>query len=471
MAEGKKHLGIVVVGHVDAGKSTTTGHLMFKLGGIDERTLQKLKDEAAAQGKSSFAFAFFMDKSKDERARGVTIACTTKEFFTDNFHYTIIDAPGHRDFIKNMISGASQADVALLMVPANKGGFETSIQKGNHKKGEVQGQTRQHARLLHLLGVEQVIVGVNKMDAKSVDFGQDRFKEIKSEVSKMLTKIGFKVKKIPFIPFSGWTGDNLVEESENKNLTSWYKGFSVKIKKKEIKGVTLLDALNNVVKCPKRPHKKPFRMPVSGVYKIKGVGDVITGRIEQGTLNPGVQAAFAPTGVDGKAFSIEMHHKTVEKAGPGDNVGVNVKGLNKENMPKVGDVMFIQNEKGDDDPPKAADTFKAAVFVQDHPGKLKCANDQGLGGFTPSIHVRTAKAPCQLLKILWKRGKSTNNAKVEDPVYIEAGDEAECIFKPKGPLCVDAYDVCKPLGRMAAMDSNSLIMLGRVVEANKKKDE
>merc|ERR1719326_751085 len=347
------------------------------------------------------------------------------------------------------------------MVPANKGGFETSIQKGNHKKGEVQGQTRQHARLLHLLGVEQVIVGINKMDR--VDFSQDRYKEIKSEVSKMLTKIGFKVKKIPFIPFSGWTGDNLVEPSSDKK-------FSVKIKKKEIKGVTLLDALNTVVKCPKRPHKKPFRMPVSGVYKIKGVGDVITGRIEQGTLTPGKQAAFAPTGVDGKAFSIEMHHKTVEKAGPGDNVGVNVKGLNKENMPKAGAVMYVEGDAKDADPPAAAETFRAAVFVQDHPGQLKAANDQGLGGFTPSIHVRTAKAPCQLLKILWKRGKATSNAKVEDALYIEAGDEAEVMFKPKGPLCVDAYDVCKPLGRMAAMDSNSLIMLGRVLEANKKVD-
>jgi elongation factor 1-alpha len=469
MAEGKKHLGIVVVGHVDAGKSTTTGHLMFKLGGIDDRTLQKLKDEAEAQGKSSFAFAFFMDKSKDERARGVTIACTTKEFFTDKYHYTIIDAPGHRDFIKNMISGASQADVALLMVPANKGGFETSIQKGNHKKGEVQGQTRQHARLLHLLGVEQVIVGINKMDAPSVKFAQSRYKEIKSEVSKMLTKIGFKVKKIPFVPMSGWTGDNLVEASTKKEF-DWYKGFKVKPKKKEVEGRTLLDALNNVVHVPKRPTKKPFRMPVSGVYKIKGVGDVITGRIEQGTLKPGVTTAFAPTGVSGKAFSIEMHHKTVEKAGPGDNVGVNVKGLNKENMPKVGDVMYVQGENGDADPPAAADTFRAAIFVQDHPGQLKAANDQGLGGFTPSIHVRTAKAPCQLLKIMWKRGKSTSNAKVENPMYIEAGDEAEVLFKPKGPLCVDAYDVCKPLGRMAAMDSNSLIMLGRVLESNKKVD-
>jgi len=469
-ANGKKHLGIVVVGHVDAGKSTTTGHLMFKLGGIDERTLTKLQAEADAVGKGSFAFAFFMDKSKDERARGVTIACTTKEFFTDNYHYTIIDAPGHRDFIKNMISGASQADVALLMVPANKGGFETSIQKGNHKKGEVQGQTRQHARLLHLLGVEQVIVGVNKMDStKPKPYSEERFKEINKEVKKMLTKIGFKTKKIPFVPMSGFKGDNLIEASKNMD---WYKGFKVKPKKKEVEGVTLLDALNDVVFQPKRPRKKPFRMPVSGVYKIKGVGDVITGRIEQGTLNsekkPNV--VFAPTGVTGKCFSIEMHHKTVGPAGPGDNVGVNVKGLVKDNMPKVGDVMSVENEDGDEDPPKAAETFRAAVFVQDHPGQLKSASADGKGGFTPSIHVRTAKAPCQLMKILWKRGKSTSNVKVEDPTFIEAGDEAEVIFKPKLPICVDAYDVCKPLGRMAAMDSNSLIMLGRVLKANKKQD-
>jgi len=467
MAADKKHLGLVVVGHVDAGKSTTTGHLMFELGGINERDLEKLKKEAEAQGKASFAFAFFMDKSKDERARGVTIACTTKEFFTDRYHYTIIDAPGHRDFIKNMISGASQADVALLMVPANRGGFETSIQKGNHKKGEVQGQTRQHARLLHLLGVEQIICGINKMDDKSVGYKEERFKEISSEVKKMLTKIGFKTKKIPFIPMSGWQGDNLAKKSTNMD---WYKGFEVKQKKKKISGHTLVDALNDVVTCPKRPKKKPFRMPVSGVYKIKGVGDVITGRIEQGMLKPNTLVKFAPTLVSGKAFSIEMHHKNVPSAGPGDNVGVNVKGLPKENMPKCGDVMFIENEAGDDSPPAAAKTFKAAVFVQDHPGQLKCSVN-GKGGFCPSIHVRTAKAPCQLIEILWKRGKSTSNVKVENPLYIEAGDEAEVIFEPKCPLCVDAYDVCKPLGRMAAMDSNSLIMLGRVLDTVKVAEE
>eukprot|EP00494_Astrolonche_serrata_P022135 UN22392 len=468
----RKHLGIVIVGHVDAGKSTTTGRLLFELGGLDERTLTKLKAEAEAVGKASFAFAFFMDKSKDERARGVTISCTTKEFYTDKYHYTIIDAPGHRDFIKNMISGAAQADVALLMVPANKGGFETSIQKGNHKKGEVQGQTRQHARLLHLLGVDQLLVGINKMDDKSVGYKEERYKEIQGEVDKMLTKIGFKTKKIPFIPISGWKGDNLLEKSENMK---WWKGFKVKVKKEKVEGSTLLDALNNVATVPKRPTKEPFRMPVSGVYKIKGVGDVITGRIEQGVLKPGAEVGFSPTATDGKCFSIEMHHKTVEKAKPGDNVGVNVKGLKKENMPKCGDVMYIKGEANDKKPPKAVTEFTAAVFVQDHPGQLKAATeDKKLkgwkGGFTPSIHVRTAKSPCQLVKINWKKGKSTSGVKVEDPLFIEAGDEAEVVMRPRMPFTIDSYNDCKPLGRMAAMDSNSLIMLGRILKVTQKED-
>ena len=226
--EDKKHLGIVICGHVDAGKSTTTGHLLFELGGINDREITKLKAEAESLGKGSFAFAFYMDTCKEERARGVTIQCRTKEFFTDNYHYSIIDAPGHRDFIKNMISGASQADVALLMVPANKGGFEVSIAKGNHKKNQVQGQTRQHARLINLLGIEQVIVGINKMDSSSVKYSEDRYNEIKTEVKKMLDKIGFKTKKIPFIPMSGFLGENLTRKSDKM---PWYKGFKVTIKK------------------------------------------------------------------------------------------------------------------------------------------------------------------------------------------------------------------------------------------------
>eukprot|EP01083_Nonionella_stella_P246075 854767_1 len=468
--QGKKHLGIVIVGHVDAGKSTTTGRLLFELGGLTQRELEKLQKEAEQLGKGSFLFAFFMDKTENERKRGITIQCCTREFFTNSYHYTIIDAPGHKDFIKNMISGASQADVALLMVPANKGGFEKSIAKGNHRKGEIQGQTRQHARLCHLLGIEQLIVGINKMDDKSVNWSEDRYKEIKSEVDKMLTKIGYKTKKIPFIPMSGFKGDNLKDPSENMK---WWKGFTVKIKKDKVSGKTLCDALEKVIRPPKRQNKKAFRMPVSGVYKIKGVGDVITGRVEQGTITPGVNVKFYPTGCVGNVFSIEMHHKSVESAHCGDNVGLNVKKLPRENMPHTGDVMAIDDIKVDPSPPKAAADFTALVFVQDHPGKLSCGRSEKnkktgemdiKGGFTPSIHIRTAKAPCQMIKINWKMGKSTSNAKVDGVPYIEAGDQAEVVFRPRTPLVVQPYDECKPLGRIAAMDSNSLIMLGKVTK-------
>jgi elongation factor 1-alpha len=469
--QGKAHLGIVIVGHVDAGKSTTTGRLLFELGGMSERELEKLRKEAQELGKDSFLFAFFMDKTKDERTRGVTIVCTTREFFTPKYHYTIIDAPGHRDFIKNMISGASQADVALLMVPANKGGFETSIAKGNHKKGEIQGQTRQHARLCHLIGIEQLIVGVNKMDDPSVNYAEERFIEIQSEVEKMLTKIGYKTKKIPFIPMSGFKGENLTKESPNMK---WYKGFKVNMGKEEVvEGITLMDALDRVVSPPKRDTKKPFRMPVSGVYQIKGVGDVITGRIEQGKINPGVDVKFYPTNVKGKAFSLEMHHKKVEEAICGDNVGVNVKNLPKENMPHVGDIMAIDDLKLDPLPPRQAEKFVSLVFVQDHPGQLKIASKDTKtggwkGGFTPSVHIRTAKAPCQMIEIKWKMGKATNNQKVENATYIEAGDQAEVVFEPKMPIVAAPFDDCKPLGRMAAMDSNSLIMLGKIVSVDYK---
>jgi len=474
MAEGKDHLGIVIVGHVDAGKSTTTGHLLFELGGMDERTLEKLKKQAEAEGKGSFAFAYFMDKQKDERARGVTISCTTKEFFTEKYHYSIIDAPGHRDFIKNMISGAAQADVALLMVPANTGGFETSIAKGNRKKGEVQGQTRQHARLCHLLGIDQLIVGVNKMDEKSCNWSKDRFEEIKGEVEKMLTKIGYKTKKIPFIPMSGFLGVNLTDKGNSirDEKMPWYKGWKVSIKKEKIEGKTLYDALENVAKPPKRDKKKPFRMPVSGVYKIKGVGDVITGRIEQGFLKPNETVGFAPSGITGKCFTIEMHHKNVDEANTGDNVGVNVKGLPKDNLPKVGDVMY-NNAESKDTCPKQVAEFTVMAFVSDHPGQLRHAKKKGeewTGGFTPTIHVRTAKAPCQMREIKWKMGKSTGNQKVENPPFVEAGDSAEIVMCPKMPFVCAPYDQCKPLGRMAAMDSNSLVMLGKITAVTWKED-
>lgn len=435
---------------------------MFKLGGLKERELKKLEEEAARLGKSSFSFAFFMDKQKEERERGVTISCTCKEFFTEKYHYTIIDAPGHRDFIKNMIGGASKADVALLMVPADKGGFETAIQKGDHKTKAVSGQTREHAKLCYLLGIKKIIIGVNKMDASSVNFSEERFNEIKSEMLKMVEKFGYKKAEatIPVIPISGFQGDNLIEKSDKM---PWYKGFQVKVGKETVQGHTLLDALNNVAKPPKRKPEAPFRMPVSGVFNIKGVGDVITGKVEQGSIKPGQEVVFAPSNTTGKVFTIEMHHKKYDSASHGDNVGLNVKGLSKDNKPKVGDVMFLVNDPNDKTPRAKVKRFTATVNVADHPGQLKPANEEGKGGFTPSVHIRTAKVPCRMVAINWKMGKSTGKQKISEGIkFIEKNDNAEVVFEPKMPIFAETFKSCEGLGRIAVMDSNSLVMLGAI---------
>jgi len=459
MSSEKKHVSLVICGHVDAGKSTTTGRLIFDLGGIPEREMEKLKAEAETLGKASFAFAFYMDRSKEERARGVTIACTTKEFYTDRYHYTIIDAPGHRDFIKNMITGASQADVAVVMVPAD-GNFTTSIQKGNHKAGVVQGQTRQHARLINLLGVKQLIIGVNKMDCDVAKYSKERYDEISAEMKNVLAKVGWKKtfveKSVPIIPISGWCGDNLIAKSDKM---AWWKGVNLVMDGgKKVFVHTLLDALNDMVELPVRDSAKVLRMPVSGVYKIKGVGDVITGRVEQGLVKPGDECIFLPTNTasmpcKGKVFTVEMHHKQQPEAGAGDNVGLNVKGLDKGNMPRVGDVMIKIADKSI----STCSTFEAVVQILDHPGELKV-------GYTPIGFVRTGRAAVRMDSITWKMGKSTGGQKAESPPFVKANEMASIVFKPQNPFVCDTFKNCEGLGRIAIMEGNGVVMLGKVMK-------
>jgi len=460
MAEGKTHVSIVICGHVDAGKSTTTGRLIFELGGIPEREMTKLKEEAERLGKGSFAFAFYMDRQKEERERGVTISCTTKEFFTTTKHYTVIDAPGHRNFIKNMITGASQADVALLMVPAD-GNFTTAIARGNAKAGEVQGQTRQHALLINLLGVKQLLVGINKMDADLAGYKQTRYNEIKEEMERMLTRVGwlkpFVDNCVPFLPISGWRGDNLITKSTNME---WWTGVDIKRDPKDANKIhvnTLLDCLENFVTVPERSTKAIARTPISGIYKIKGIGDVLTGRVEQGTVKPGEEVIFLPTHTtstpcDGKIFTVEMHHKSVPQAVSGDNCGFNVKALRKENMPRVGDVMVLKS----DQTINRAKSFTAQVRVLEHPGELKT-------GYCPIAFVRTGRSAVRMTKINWKVGKETGNQKLEDPVSLKSTEMAEAVFEPQQPFVVDTFKNCEGLGRVALMEGASVIMLGKVV--------
>jgi len=461
----KDHMSIVICGHVDSGKSTTTGRLLFELGGIPEREMEKLKAEAERLGKSSFAFAFYMDRQKEERERGVTISCTTKEFFTEKWHYTIIDAPGHRDFIKNMISGAAQADVALLMVPAD-GNFTTAIQKGNHKAGEVQGQTRQHARLINLLGVKQLLVGVNKMDTDTAGpYSKGRYDEVGGEMKNMLIKVGWKKdfveKGVPVLPLSGWMGDNLLKKSTNM---SWWAGVDVEVEKKQMHIDCLYDCLNDMCSPPGRNETSPMRMPVSGIYKIKGVGDVIAGRVEQGIIKPNEEVIYMPTHTTanvcgGKVFTIEMHHTRHELAKPGDNVGLNIKGLDKQNMPRVGDVMIYKKDTTLD----RCGQFTAQIQTLDIPGEIKI-------GYSPIGFVRCGRSACRATGFDFKVGKETGGKKMENPHSLKSNEMAQVVFVPQQPLVVDSFKSCEGLSRIAFLDGNTAVMLGKVVSLKYKKD-
>jgi elongation factor 1-alpha len=450
----KKHMSVVIGGHVDSGKSTTTGHLLFKLGGISQREVDKMKEEAHNLGKDSFHFAFFLDKQKEERERGITISCTTKEFFTNNFHYTIIDAPGHIDFIKNFITGSSQADIGVLLVPADS--FIVTLQKGNRDEGTVEGQTRMHALLYFLLGIKQLVVCVNKMD--SVGYSQDKFNEIKDEVKHMLKSVGWKKEfvdeSVPIIPISGYQGDNLFDNSEN---LKWFEGQDVKnVNGQKVQVTTLVSALDNYACAPNRVANAPLRMPVSGVFKIKGTGDVITGRLEQGIVKAGDEVVFLPTHTTanpctGRIFSVEMHHKTMDQAGPGDNVGLCIKGLDKKYMPRNGDIMILKS----DNTLKTCKRFAAQAQIMNHPGELKV-------GYSPIGYVRTSHSAIKIVGINWRLSKETGGVKVENPPFIKAGDMTELVFEPQKEFVVEEFKKSEGLGRVAVMDGNSVMMIAKI---------
>jgi elongation factor 1-alpha len=436
MGKEKVHINLVVIGHVDSGKSTTTGHLIYKCGGIDKRTIEKFEKEATEMGKGSFKYAWVLDKLKAERERGITIDIALWKFETKKFYFTIIDAPGHRDFIKNMITGTSQADCAILMIAGGQGEFEAGYAKN--------GQTREHALLAFTLGVKEMIVCINKMDDKSVNYGQARYQEIKDELTKFLAKCGYKTDKdqIPFVPISGWVGDNMIDRSANM---TWYKG------------PILLEALD-AIKPPSRPVEKPLRLPLQDVYKIGGIGTVPVGRVETGSIKPGMTVVFAPSPHSSEVKSVEMHHEQMDVATPGDNVGFNVKGLSIKDIKRGMVAGDIKN-----DPPMKAGSFNAQVIVLDHPNKI-------MAGYTPVVDCHTSHIACKFNKLLQSIDKRTGKKKEDDPKSIKSGDAAIVEMVPTKPMCVEPFTLYPPLGRFAVRDMRKTVAVG-VIKSVKRVDK
>ncbi|MHA1143796.1 MAG: translation elongation factor EF-1 subunit alpha [Candidatus Helarchaeota archaeon] len=432
MADKKPHMNLIIIGHIDHGKSTMMGHLLLLCGGITDAEMRKIQGEVDKRPeKETWKFAFIFDRLKEEMERGITIDLAFRKFNTDNYYFTVIDAPGHRDFVKNMITGSSQADAAILVVSAKTGEFEAGIGVG--------GQTVEHAYLSKTLGINQIIVAINKMDDASVNYSEERFNEVKEEVERLLDRVGYKKETRFFVPTSGWTGENLAEKSDKM---PWYKGDTL---------VKTLDKFQ----VPDKPTDKPLRIPVQDVYKITGVGVVPVGRVETGVLKTGDKIIFMPSGKKTECRSIEMHHEKIDKAEPGDNIGFNVRGLAVKDI-KRGDVVSHENT-----PACVVEDFIGQTIVIYHPTAIAA-------GYTPVIHTHTAQMACTFEQLINKLDVKTGQIVQENPDFLKQDEGGFVKYKPVRPLCIEMFKEFPQLGRFAVRDMGRTVAVGVVTNVTKK---
>ena len=424
MAKQKPHLNVIFIGHVDHGKSTTVGRLLYDSGNLDEQTLRKLKEKAQELGKAGFEFAFVMDELKEERERGVTIELSYKKFLTNKYEITIIDAPGHKDFVKNMITGSSQADIAFLTVAAPEG---------------IMAQTKEHIWLAKTLGVGQLHVLLNKMDVAKYD--EKKYNEVKQEVEKLVKQVGYK--DVNYIPISAYQGDNVAKKSSNM---AWYKG------------PTLMEQLD-LLKVPEKPINLPLRLPIQDVYNITGIGVVPVGKVETGIMKVNDRVIIVPAregkGISGEIKSIEMHHEQIPQAEPGDNVGFSVKGIAKKDIAR-GDVVGHTDKV-----PTIVTEFTAQIVVLNHPTVMTV-------GYTPVFHIHTAQVACQITELVKKLDPATGQVIQEKPDFLKNGDAAIIKVKPTKPLVIEKSADIPHMARFAIRDAGATVAAGMCIDYVKK---
>ncbi len=424
MAETKPHMNLIFIGHVDSGKSTTVGRLLYETGGFSEQDKSKVQKEIETLGKVDFEFAYFLDTSGEERKKGVTIDLSHVKFVTDKYEFTIIDAPGHVDFIKNMITGASEADAAVLVVDAKEG---------------VMQQTREHLYLAKVFGIKNLIIALNKIDLLGYD--EAKYKAVKDAVMKAVKASYPNAESLNYIPIASKEGTNLVKKSEK---TPWYQG------------PTLLEALN-ALPLPERPTQLPLRIPIEDVYSIQGVGTVPVGKVISGIIKPGDKIIFEPSHVTGEVKSVQMHYQTLDQAGPGDNIGFNVRGVEKDQV-KRGDVVGTVSA-----PPTVVSEFTAQIIVLNHPTAISA-------GYSPVLHAHTAQVPVRFKKILKRLDPKTGATAEENPATIKQGDAAIVVLEPLKPLSIEKSDTIPQLSGFAIRDMGLTIAAGRCIDLVPKQD-
>ena len=418
-------MNLVIIGHIDHGKSTTMGHLLVVTGGITDRELRQMEELSSKLERASWKYAFVFDRLKEERERGITIDLAFREFSTQNYYFTIIDAPGHRDFVKNMITGSSQADAAILVVSAKKGDFEAGISAG--------GQTIEHAYLARTLGIGQLIVAINKMDDNTVNYSEERYKEVQEEIERLCDRIPYPKDKVQYVPMSGYLGDNLAKPSDKM---PWWSG------------PTLVGALDNL-KQPEKPTDKPLRIPVQDVYKITGIGTVPVGKVETGVLKVGEKIVFMPSAKETECKSIEMHHKQMKQAEPGDNIGFNVRGLSVADIKRGNMVGHPKNM------PTVADEITGQIIVIFHPTAVTA-------GYTPVVHAHTAQVACTFMEIVSKFDPKTGQPIQDKPDFLKQDEGGIIKMKPVKPLCIEKLSDFPQIGRFAIRDSGRTVGVGVV---------
>ena len=429
MAKEKPIMNVVFVGHVDQGKSTAVGRIFYDGGAVSEQEMKKFKEEAEKHGKAGFEFAYVMDNLKEERERGVTINLSYKKLMTQNYEVTIIDAPGHKDFVKNMITGASQADAAFLVVGCEDG---------------VQPQTKEHVWLLRTMGVKSLAVLINKMDV--VNYDEAKFNKAVADVKDVIKQAGYDPETTPFIAGSALMGDNIANKSDKM---AWYKG------------PTVLEQIDKFP-APEKPTGLPLRMPIQDVYDITGIGTVPVGKIETGIMKIGQKVIVLPgrsgTGITGEVRSIEAHHEQLKEGEAGDNVGINIRGVGKKDMAR-GDVICDAAN-----PAKIVEEFEAQVAVINHPTVIA-------KGYTPVFHVHTAQVPCQFVEIKAKLDPASGQVSEENPDFIKNGDVAIVRIKPIGNLVLESVEDNPNMARFAIRDAGVTVAAGVCKSLVEKKAE